>query len=57
MRRRQILGQVSKMTPEETEKVFEPSDQEMRRLYKQKYGHFPKGRMKPETLRERVNAG
>jgi hypothetical protein len=43
------------MTGEEAEKVYEPSDSEMRFLYKQKFGHFPKGRMKPETIRERVN--
>lgn len=53
MRRRQKFAQ-QPMTVEEREKVEEPTDAELRKMYRLKFGKKP-GRMKRATMLERIN--
>lgn len=48
MRRRQILSA--------KQKAPEKKQVDLREQYREKFGHYPKGRMKPETMKERINA-
>lgn len=57
MRRRQIFAAraAKQMPAEEAEKVNEPTDAELRRMFKIAFGRLPAGRMKRETMLERLN--